>query len=177
MSYKRKSYSDLDKIASRFLRTNNQLKPPIDIDLIIERSGLDIIPLPGLKKEGQLSGALAGDFSCIYYDEREDEKFPTRIRFTLAHELAHFILHKNLIEDELLSTNLLWKAGLRKLYDDSSSFEKEADDLAGLLLVPSQLFKEFYGSGKTHNEIAKIFNVTTIVIEIRSRKEFSSTRY
>ncbi|MCB5200953.1 ImmA/IrrE family metallo-endopeptidase [Neorhizobium sp. T786] len=58
-----------------------------------------------------------------------------RQRFTLAHELAHFLLHRHLIGSGI-SDNILYRSKLSDLY------EAEANRLASDILMPVEKVKE-----------------------------------
>lgn len=56
----------------------------------------------------------------------------TRQRFTMAHELAHFILHKDKIGDGI-TDDYLYRSGL------GNNLEREANQLAAKILMPEHL--------------------------------------
>ena len=76
-----------------------------------------------------------------------------RQRFTLAHEISHFLLHKNLIEENgSLKDNVLYRT------NKTSVIEREANKFAAELIVPIESFK---------NDIAQFEDPTSDeVIEI-----------
>lgn len=128
---------------------------PIDVFTFLEVDlGLDPIPFDDLVSKYRVEAAIKADFTGIYLDAEQYalmEKGPewklNRLRFTVAHELAHYFLHGDFPQ----STNFAslpdfatWTAnyGGRKY-----SMEQEANEFAGRLLVPetrlTQLFDEF----------------------------------
>lgn len=76
-----------------------------------------------------------------------DSHSRNRIRFSIAHEIAHYILHKERIVAEGMMT--------RSTQEDEET-EKEADELAGRLLIPDELLDNFL----TRNSISKEKEVT-----------------
>ncbi|MBF0857634.1 ImmA/IrrE family metallo-endopeptidase [Gluconobacter sp. LMG 31484] len=60
---------------------------------------------------------------------------PKRQRFTVAHELAHFLLHRDQIQ-EGLKDNVLYRSGL------SDTREAQANRLAADILMPEGLIKQ-----------------------------------
>lgn len=85
----------------------------------------------------------------------------TRRRFTIAHELAHFILHKDVIGDGV-TDDALYRSGL------SSRFEIEANKLAADILMPHELInKELENGVDTVHKLARIFNVSLSSMSIR----------
>lgn len=72
---------------------------PVPIEIIIERDcGLDIWPEPGLRSIIRSDAYLATNFQTIYVDNNiyMNDRYLRRNRFSLAHELGHFVLHKSL---------------------------------------------------------------------------------
>lgn len=76
----------------KLLKQAQILRPPVSVEKIAEHLGLDIRYAPF---EGDLSGALVRtkDESYIGVNSYHHSN---RQRFTIAHEIAHFILHKGL---------------------------------------------------------------------------------
>ncbi|WP_321529108.1 ImmA/IrrE family metallo-endopeptidase [Sedimenticola selenatireducens] len=87
---------------------------------------------------------------------------PRRQRFTLAHELGHFVLHqKNGREfvDKILYRNM-----------DSNPEEAEANAFAADLLMPEDEFRQFISRGSDQvEEIASRFNVSALAVRIRAK--------
>ncbi len=128
---------------------------PIDVFTFLEVDlGLDAIPFDDLATKYRVEAAIKADFSGIYLDAEQYtlmEKGPewklNRLRFTVAHELAHYFLHKDLAQASnfaSLPDFARWTAnyGGRKY-----TAEQEANEFAGRLLVPetrlAALFDEF----------------------------------
>lgn len=128
---------------------------PIDVFTFLEVDlGLDPIPFDDLLSKYRVEAAIKADFSGIYLDAEQYtlmEKGPewklNRLRFTVAHELAHYFLHRNLPQTShfaSLTDFAKWTAN----YDGHKyTAEQEANEFAGCLLVPmmrlAQLFDEF----------------------------------
>ena len=86
-----------------------------------------------------------------------------RQRFTLAHELAHFLLHRSEI-DRLgeIADNVLYRSGA------SETIEYEANRLAAQIIMPDDAISERQKAiGKNVNQLAKEFGVSKAVVEIR----------
>ena len=108
---------------------------------------------------------------------QEDGEFVIRInrheakhrqRFTLAHELAHFLLHKDrVIADGGWSENVLLRSG------QPAKVEYEANRLASDLVIPSaklaEAAKEYNGpiTDEVIEDLAKRFGVSTTAMEIK----------
>jgi len=90
------------------------------------------IPLRGF--EGCLQASPDGGKWRIAYNPEQDS--PGRIRFTLAHELGHFVLHRK--------DQSKFECSEKDLYDWDSPFrqmEAEADTFASYLLMPLDDFR------------------------------------
>lgn len=87
---------------------------------------------------------------------------PKRRRFTIAHEIAHFILHRNLIGDGI-TEDVLWRsAGL------SNSIEAQANKLAADILMPWHLLNNTMRSGtRSITALAERFAVSKDAMSIR----------
>jgi Zn-dependent peptidase ImmA (M78 family) len=86
---------------------------------------------------------------------------PKRQRFTVAHEIAHFILHKDLIGDGILDDGL-YRSGL------SNKIESQANSLAADILMPYHLIdKARRGGFSTTKALAERLNVSEQAMSIR----------
>jgi hypothetical protein len=83
-------------------------RTPIDVFAFLELDlGLDPIPFDDLTAKYRVETAIKADFTGIYLDAEQYklmEKGPdwklNRLRFTVAHELAHYFLHRDLPQKE-----------------------------------------------------------------------------
>jgi hypothetical protein len=84
-----------------------------------------------------------------------------RQRFTLAHEIAHFILHRDEIGDGLTDDGL-YRSGL------SNKLEAQANKLATDILMPWPLINDAIDNGiDSIPELAKHFDVSRSAMSIR----------
>lgn len=84
--------------------------------------------------------------------------------FTMAHELGHFLLHKNLIEKEGKHTDVIL------LRDGASNIiEKEANTFASELLMPEKDIRTFIHDShlRTIESLAEKFGVSTAAMHYR----------
>ncbi len=121
-------------------------KIPVPVEEIIEfKLGIEIVPLIGLKQLIDMEGFLFSDLKTICVDNAsyQDERFYKRIRFTLAHELGHLILHSEEIKNASLNSIEDWINIIQNMdQDDLDWFERQANEFAGRLLVPVGKLKE-----------------------------------
>lgn len=151
---------------------------------------LDIIPILGLQLAFEVEGFMSSDLRSITVDQFVFERRPARYRFTLAHEIAHLCLHREILEKLKFSTVEEWKKfQLDVDAEDYSWLEYQAYSFAGLVLVPpDHLRAEFeacegmaraegvtLGSDAAYWYIAEAlsgtFQVSSGVIEKRLRKD------
>lgn len=101
----------------------------------------------------------------------EDEKQYGRMRFTLAHELAHWILHQDIYAGDT-------SAAMYDENDNSNIIEWQANYLAQAILMPKgQIKRCFFQHSKRGNlekevvkQMASIFEVSKQAMEIRLKK-------
>ena len=89
------------------------------------------------------------------YSIRVNVADPTvRKRFTVAHELAHFLIHRNRFSNRLVEDRM-YRSGL------GSGVEAEANRLAADLLMPRRIIRRLIADGiESPEQMAKIFNVS-----------------
>lgn len=85
----------------------------------------------------------------------------TRKRFTIAHELAHYILHRDAIGDGI-TDDPLYRSKL------NSREEVEANKLAAEILMPYHLIQQLQHRGiRTTEELARELEVSGVAMKIR----------
>jgi Zn-dependent peptidase ImmA (M78 family) len=92
---------------------------------------------------------------------------PKRKRFTIAHELGHFFMHKHLISRSLQPAYRA-EIGTMKKNDLIKDFhEIEANRFAASILLPEQIVRQKYAEGMRVNEIADYFEVSYMAAGFR----------
>lgn len=116
---------------------------PVDIEAIIEfKLKIDIVPLPGLRDIYEIESWLSSDFKTIYIDSDVYEKYRNRYVYSLAHEVGHYWLHKDLYNMLNFNTIEQWKKLIKEFPSKEYGwFETHAYHFAGILLVPSTFLK------------------------------------
>ncbi|MFQ6671843.1 MAG: ImmA/IrrE family metallo-endopeptidase, partial [Candidatus Tectimicrobiota bacterium] len=94
-------YEDIRKEADAFLIEHHPSGTiPVPIEEIVEfELGWDIVPIQGLRRLLDVEGFLSGDRETLWVDEDIWRTFPARYRFTIAHEVGHFIFHPQAFEN------------------------------------------------------------------------------
>jgi hypothetical protein len=135
------SYRDLRRRAGDFLRTHHRAATiPVPIEEIVEfQFRIDIIPVPGLQDAFEVDGFIASDLKTITVDAFMQKRRPGRYRFTLAHELAHAVLHRRIFMANRFRSIEEWKRFQRDMVEsDRGWLEYQAYAFAGLVLVPAE---------------------------------------
>ncbi len=187
-------YEKLREIAASFLAEHNPSGTvPVPIEHIVEfHFGIDIVPTPGLHDHFDIDSYPTSDLTEIHVDEWVYLRHEPRYRFSLAHELSHVLIHRDVFEQLTYRSIGEWKAVVQSIPEDQYSWlEWQAYCLAGLILVPGdELRVEFErlvdraaAAGvdvKTGGEevaqlveshLARYFNVSRPVIAKRARRE------
>jgi len=115
---------------------------PINVEGIVEsKLKLYIDPEHDLMQKTDMEAYLRSDLAgiAVDYDHYMDEKFANRMRFSFAHELGHFFLHKDMYAVIVFESAEEWKEILQSLSDtEYRNFEYQANEFAGRLLVPRE---------------------------------------
>jgi len=127
-----------DQVRMTYAKKPNAL--PVDIDSIVEFGyRLSVRPLKNLKSSLDMEGMLSKDRTTIFVDNDTytDDRFFARHRFTLAHEIGHYELHKDFYLNADFSTPEEWMELLQSIDPAELEWcERHADEFAGRLLVP-----------------------------------------
>jgi Zn-dependent peptidase ImmA (M78 family) len=90
-----------------------------------------------------VDAALKQDFSGLYVDAEsyiiwEDAPLwkQYRLRFSIAHELGHYVLHRDLVESQKFKTFDQFFQWIRESGGEKYTLEQAANEFAGRLLVP-----------------------------------------
>ncbi|MEI7732387.1 MAG: ImmA/IrrE family metallo-endopeptidase [Verrucomicrobiota bacterium] len=125
---------------------------PIDVFSFAEIDlKLDPIPFDDLLAKYRVEAAIKADFTGIYLDaeqyklmERGPEWKLNRLRFSLAHELAHFFLHRDLPQAEHFASLPDFARWTQNYGGRKYTTEQEANEFAGRLLVPKARLQAYF---------------------------------
>lgn len=140
------------------LLTEYALSPPIPLAAIIEREGLTVMYASladfHTSDNKEVCALLSVKNKVIIIEETDN---PQRQRFSIAHELGHWRLHRAEIEKNPL-LGLVPRAPMGK---EIEPIEIEANYFAAHLLVPSNLLKEWFEKTQNQHQLAEIFAVSS----------------
>lgn len=140
-----------------------QKSAPINVVSLAERLGLNVWEE---EMPDDISGKIIKDFvngGSAHYSIIVNEKHAlVRQRFTVAHEIGHFLLHRQEIGDGL-TDDALYRSGLSTLQ------EVQANKMAADILMPFPLIEEALKSGvRTLGDLAEYFQVSRQAMGIRT---------
>ena len=138
----------------------NRKNDPLDIEWVVtELFGLKI-------QKTDLGDTTSGflnqldDGWCIFVNKYENER---RQRFTIAHELGHFLLHK--------SKPTFEKDFIFFRDNNNNKEEREANDFAAELLMPENYVRDYIAKGNnTIKLLADKFYLSTPAVKYRVYK-------
>jgi len=142
-----------------------QLKPfresvPVNVQAAVESFGLKVFSaeLPeqvsGILLKNEDHGTKSG--YIILVDETETSQ---RQRFTAAHELGHYLLHRDAVGDRIEENFFLHAEGM------TSTQETEAHEFARELLMPMDKIVEAIRNGtNTVEKLADLFDVSVVAM-------------
>jgi len=136
-------YENIKPIADDILSKYHQpLEIPIPVDLIAERDfGLSIIPSHEMQNVYGVEGFLSRDCSCVNVDQYVMENRYYKYRFTIAHEIGHLVLHRDLYDNAKYETIEEWIAFVNQIGAEEYGWaERQAYWFAGVLLLPPNVF-------------------------------------
>jgi Zn-dependent peptidase ImmA (M78 family) len=154
--------------ANELLKNLNIGSPPVPIKDIVEDLGLSVI---SYDLSDEVSGILVieNDKGSIGFNPKNSKG---RQRFTIAHELGHYVLHRQLKSEKsevFIDKDFIVKYRSQKVYTESEiRQEQEANMFAAALLMPKEMLqselskKDYYDLPETDfiTAMAKIFEVS-----------------
>lgn len=131
--------STMSDIASRFLaRYWPSGAVPVNIEEILDVAlGIHLITIPNPWQSFEIDGYIAPAGTELYLDDWMYWNRPTRARFTIARELGHLYVHRDVLDAAGYSNSDGYRRFLYSLSPDYiDRLKLQANDFAGLALVP-----------------------------------------
>jgi len=169
-------YKEMEITIQKLLKAEGVKAPPVQVDKIARAKGAEIVPY---EMGNEMSGILVikGDKGIIGINPSQSK---VRQRFTIAHELGHYLLHSNKNKDQkeqlFVDKDFIVKFRSNKTYSEQETLhEREANAFAAALLMPKQFI--FAELKKTQNqelsenelieELARTFDVSVPAMTYR----------
>jgi Zn-dependent peptidase ImmA (M78 family) len=132
----------IEEAAEKFRRKywNNVL--PVNIENIIDvKLEINIIPVPEMEKIAYTNALITSNWKAIYVDKNlfENERRQTRLRFSLAHEIGHCILHKHIYDSFGIKSVEDFYRFIEDIPQEQYSYlEIQANKFASQLVIPRE---------------------------------------
>lgn len=185
-----KDWDDIRKIADASRKKwVAQEDMPISSELALERAGLRLVFSDGLKEVWDIDAAYLHQTDEVLIDSAiyNDPSYFPRTRFTLAHELGHFVMHAHCLKSLSFKNDEDYLAYRRANDVALKSAEYQAHEFAGRFLVPKDILIEHSQAclpkiiehavdetsllGQLTFRLGRLFGVTPQVIKIRLERE------
>lgn len=138
-------YNQIRDVAEKVLsQLHPSLSLPIPIEEIIElKLGVRLNTAVGLKENFDIDGFIHTSFKEITLDDEMFNLYEERARFTMAHELGHKYLHKEIYEKFNIENKDMYVKFQNSIpEEDQKWLEIQAHIFAACLLVPTTKLRE-----------------------------------
>ena len=168
--------TEIEKIADKILAEAGIKNPAIMSDRIAEfifDLEFDWKYLKNNSIQSEILATISFKDKKIYMNKAQEYELknnPGRLNFTIAHELGHWVLHKDLAQEklEIFEGEILICRGIDRLTDNK---ERQANLFATYLLMPEKFvreeFKNFTFDQNIVRQMAERFCVSKQAMEIR----------
>ena len=148
--------AQIEEQASQLLKKYPGLEFPVNVIHIANNLGYECKIFHGDAKMKNISGVVDYDNKQININDSES---PCRKRFTIAHEIGHIILHpgENRIDFRTQPSD--------RPFDVK---EFEANEFAGCLLMPRDIFSQKYLHSSFLKEVCDFFGVSEQALLVRA---------
>ena len=169
-------YNYAKKSADKVLQENLVTSPPVNIFAIVRNYGLEVT-YADFGGHSDVAGFIDLEAHHIVVNSLDP---PSRQKFTVAHELGHWVMHKQMLQDNPEQGILL---RLPLGMPDPDPREKEANSFAANILVPDEFVLPVIQDGPQMTDLrggerllANVFGVSpdVIVYRLRQLKAYSS---
>lgn len=168
MSISKKVISDTRSFVDNIFSDNDEIRLPVDIENIIDKLKIDLV---NYTFEDDISGVLVLNEGqpTIGVNQGHSE---VRRRFTIAHELGHFVLHKG--KGEMFMDKVLFRKSSQEYNVRDEKMEKEANYFAANILMPEKVVRKLFAASisdfyddSTIQDLAKKFKVSSSAMTYR----------
>ncbi len=154
----------LEELTSNILLSNDMYKVPVDVVKIANSNDIKVFEASLVSK---ISGAIRYKKETKKYEilvNKEDTK--VRQRFTIAHEIGHYFLHKDFLKNEGVHIDAILYRANNENEEEAKKREKEVDYFAGALLMNKTLLEKLRNENSI-TELAEIFDVSVSAMTVR----------
>jgi Zn-dependent peptidase ImmA (M78 family) len=145
-----------------------QSTAPVNVEALIESFGID------LQRKAPLHPQIAGEIQRLgenrYRISANQDDHYYRRRFTMAHELGHFLLHRDLIGKGIDDNRAYRSTDIGAFHNRNvtAQHESEANRFAANLLMPKNLVERYYQElGGNLSSLSNKFQVSSEAMAYR----------
>jgi hypothetical protein len=127
------------------------------LDLAEFDLGLELIPVDGLREQMDIEALLMGNLKSVLVDKRAfmNPRLEYRLRFSVAHEIGHLILHRDVYAGLKHATAAEWFDYISAVPEVEYGWvEWQAYEFAGRLLVPPEPLRESFQAAIQSAQVA-----------------------
>lgn len=139
-----------------------EVTPPVQVVPLANRLGIRVYNVPwpsSISGKIQKDSERGGSSGFAIFVNKDHP--PTRRRFTIAHEIAHFVLHEEQIGDGIFD-DAMYRSGL------PDKVEVQANALAADILMPRKMIVDALESyGADAKRLSSLFDVSEQAMSIR----------
>lgn len=139
----------VDRFCEKFRVDQNLV--PLDVELLVE-ADLHILLRPehGVKSKGGVEAFLFADRTTMMVDATAFDQNSPRLRFTIAHEIGHYVLHEDVYKHAIFKSITDWLNFFDELPEETHRrLEWQANEFAGRLLIPRPLLVKQFNEAKS----------------------------
>lgn len=122
------------------------MEAPVNVDAIAHELGIVV------RRDEDLAGGISGHLKRLpdgmFEIAANRDEHPFRQRFTIAHEIGHFVLHRNLVErhNGVDDDRMYRSTSSGRIYNTSikKNHERQANSFAANLLMPKDLLRSLF---------------------------------
>ena len=140
---------------------------PVDVDSIARELGVHLVRDYLVGISGKIQRDAKGKYTIVV----NASDSPARQRFTIAHEIAHFLYHRDLIGDGVADSPA-YRSPDERIYNDTpleKRHEVQANQFAANLLMPKELVRslELHFPNLSDAELADRLGVSLPALRVR----------
>ena len=153
----------LEELTSDILLQNDMYKLPVGIISIANALGIEVYEKD---MDKDVSGKITYDsVNKEFYITVNKNDTKERQRFSIAHELGHYFLHREILEQEGTHIDTLYRK-TKTEDEEAKQREREVDYFAGALLMNDLMLKNLR-EDYSIAELADIFKVSVSAMTVR----------
>lgn len=145
-------------------------EPPVDVEAVAASLG---IPVNYAILDKEISGQIQSEPGGQYRIVVNEADSRSRQRFTIAHELGHYLYHRSLIGDGVDDDRAYRSTAAGKYHNTKIGrrHETEANRFAANLLMPNHLIRALKSSGvRSDEDLARSLGVSVPAMRVRLGK-------